>query len=718
MSTVTKPIALDETLQSTNTALGSLGKDTTLQAIATAIANVGLSNIGNMSSLATTDKTSLVSAINEVVGDVSDLDTDKADKVASATNGNLAGLNASGNLTDSGWASDKTTTSASGNPISITGLKSNQLAVNPVITFEPIQDLHGQSNPYPAGGSKNIAPITLTKLKTLNSGGSSSWSGNAYTLYGVTYTIVVDNDDNILSIKTSGTSTGVSALKLTDSVNNFLTAGQTITYSGCPSGGTDSTYNITIGTAPNTGRWGTDKGSGSTLTTPSLSGQHMYIVVFSGVNANNLVWYPQIELGSSKTSYVPSSNICPISSYDKIEVSHYGKNLMPIDDVNLTVDKNAWYNFSGTRAHIVDDCTKLYLAKGTYYIKLNNVSGTSNLQALKMVNNEPVVLVDYYVTEGSFTISENETIYFRFKTNATSVSFKPMLNRGSTALPYEPYHKTTDLSENLPQTVYGGSLDVRTGKLLNIDEKYTFGSYSGGVQIALESSTRKLYTIDFSDAIIVDNGNTQKLAISDKLKSMSAYDLLNNNAIDIVYQLATPTEIQLTPHEISLLKDYAYVSTNGTSMSFDYHNGEIATLGDVSQLGETVENANSYILDNIIGTVSHPIPESNINTIGDMLGRFALYLYNDTNGGGSGLCSKNGFYIVIARHNTDTSAYYIGFVYKAPSSNPVITEIASNLISIRAVNTSGTVSFNYNGTTGLGDNGKTSSYLFLGNAIF
>ena len=69
MSTVTKSIALDETLQSTNIALGSLGKDTTLQAISTAIANVGLSNIGNMSSLATTDKTSLVSAINEVVGE-------------------------------------------------------------------------------------------------------------------------------------------------------------------------------------------------------------------------------------------------------------------------------------------------------------------------------------------------------------------------------------------------------------------------------------------------------------------------------------------------------------------------------------------------------------------------------------------------------------------------------------------------------------------------
>jgi hypothetical protein len=190
------------------------------------------------------------------------------------------------------------------------------------------------------------------------------------------------------------------------------------------------------------------------------------------------------------------------------------------------------------------------------------------------------------------------------------------------------------------------------------------------------------------------------------------------SGVMLIYELATPIEIQLTPHEISLLKDYAYVSTNGTSIALDYHNGEIATLGDVAQLGETVENANSHILDDIIGDTPTLIPDTNIHTITDQLAKMPAYVHVSANGGGTGLCDKNGFYFVIARHNTDTSAYYIGFVYKAPSSNPVITEIASNLISIRAYNTSGTISFNYNGTTGLGDNGKTSSYRFLGNAIF
>lgn len=60
---------------------------------------------------------------------------------------------------------DTTTTSASGNPISITGLKSNQLAVNPVITFEPIQA--GSGDPSPS----NVRAISgYDKIEVLSCG--------------------------------------------------------------------------------------------------------------------------------------------------------------------------------------------------------------------------------------------------------------------------------------------------------------------------------------------------------------------------------------------------------------------------------------------------------------------------------------------------------------------------------------------------------------------
>lgn len=62
---------------------------------------------GSLADLDTTDKSNLVAAINEVAGKVADVDySGKADKVASATNGNFAGLDADGNLTDSGVSAD------------------------------------------------------------------------------------------------------------------------------------------------------------------------------------------------------------------------------------------------------------------------------------------------------------------------------------------------------------------------------------------------------------------------------------------------------------------------------------------------------------------------------------------------------------------------------------------------------------------------------------
>lgn len=67
IQSVTKPMALDETLQGTNTALGLLGKDATLQSIVTALASIGLNTVGNLVQLGTEQKTSLVAAINELM---------------------------------------------------------------------------------------------------------------------------------------------------------------------------------------------------------------------------------------------------------------------------------------------------------------------------------------------------------------------------------------------------------------------------------------------------------------------------------------------------------------------------------------------------------------------------------------------------------------------------------------------------------------------------
>ena len=386
----------------------------------------------------------------------------KADKVSSATNGNLAGLNGSGNLTDSGWNGAKDTTSISDNPISISGLKSNQLAVNPIITFEPIQA--GSGTPSPS----NIRAISgYDKIEVLSCG---------------------KNIIGEIHQGTRSTSTGaIDSASTVRVISDFVFAKQTA-------------YTVSA----------TSLVSGKTI---------------------NVVYYEFTSNGD-----------------------------------------------------------------GTYHVTYD--SGWQS--------------VPYTFTP---SMSRNDVVMcamFRFSDNSTisPSSITAQLEEGTSATTYVPYVKTTDLSESLGQTVYKGSLDVRTG-LFTVTHKaidmgdVTWGTSGGtcyytniadkvdGVGGLICSAYENAGNVGFA----VANGKIGESVVSSYLKTIFVGDTRGMSASEfqttlsgqkIVYTLATPFTIQLTPHEISLLKDYAYVSTNGTNIALDYHNGELASLADVSQLGETV----------------------------------------------------------------------------------------------------------------------------------
>ena len=54
-------------------------------------------------------------------------------------------------------------------------------------------------------GAKNLLPLTLANLKAINTSGS--WSGNTYTLYGLTFTVNTDSFGSVASITVQGAAT-------------------------------------------------------------------------------------------------------------------------------------------------------------------------------------------------------------------------------------------------------------------------------------------------------------------------------------------------------------------------------------------------------------------------------------------------------------------------------------------------------------------------------
>ena len=136
------------------------------------------------------------------------------------------------------------------------------------------------------GGAKNRLPYCdLAQLQAQNTGGV--WTDNVYVFRGVAYTI---NSD--WTITATGTATDGNANLILSPVGGFSIEQGEWVLSGCPSGGSSSTYNISIAST------GSDIGSGFEF--DSVSSKIVRIYILENTEISNLTFKPMI---CSKTAY-------------------------------------------------------------------------------------------------------------------------------------------------------------------------------------------------------------------------------------------------------------------------------------------------------------------------------------------------------------------------------------------------------------------------------
>lgn len=121
---------------------------------------------------------------------------------------------------------------------------------------------------------------------------------------GITFT---DNGDG--TITTNGTATAYADYPLqlrTDSVTPFYLPDGTYTISGCPSGGSSSTYRVLVGKTVN-GAWQTiaaDSGEGATFEyDTSMGALGVVIAVYQGMTVNNVTFNPMLNAGTTALPY-------------------------------------------------------------------------------------------------------------------------------------------------------------------------------------------------------------------------------------------------------------------------------------------------------------------------------------------------------------------------------------------------------------------------------
>ena len=294
------------------------------------------------------------------------------------------------------------------------------------------------------------------------------------------------------------------------------------------------------------------------------------------------------SIKAKQDSGTPSpSNPLPISGWDAVKVSDVGKNLgqPPQQGVYRFSDgifdpSNTNYAYSKSKV----------MGNTQYTVSIQNVGQYWGIVYLD--DNENFISSIYPMTLPQTVTTPSNCRYLIAETGGAENPITPstignvQIEAGRTATTYEPYNGVTT-TISLPQTVYGGEVDVVNGTLTVTHKSLTIDE---NTEIARNDAFTDFnrWTVTTNDAIVVANTDTVKRVISNRLSSSAgvnqninsisiisskrismniandiAIDIttlkawLSNNNIQAVYELNEPITYQLTP---TLIK-----SLNGTN---------------------------------------------------------------------------------------------------------------------------------------------------------
>ena len=352
--------------------------------------------------------------------------------------------------------------------------------------------------------SKNLIPV-LSPLTTK-------------THNGVTYT--VGTDGSIMANGTVGSNATFSYFFA--SVSFPMVTGKYYTLSGCPQNSLGGKASLSIGN-PRNGNvidGSFDNGSGVTFKlTTELTGGYVCVIMIRGIGTTveNLVFKPQLELGTSATAYTPH-----VSDISSASVKKYGKNLIPypytdttktVNGVTFTDNGDASVTVSGTPTEYADFILATVSVKpGQTYTLLKNQTGANNVGfVISEYNNQSVQ--KHHTSDSpqnTFTFTTSESTYhliIRIKRTANSAActgtFKPMLELGNAATDYEPYKAPVTYTPDSDGKVSGVTLGSDTATLTTDTSGVIINAkYKKDITKAFEELETKL-----TNAILSNGGN-------------------------------------------------------------------------------------------------------------------------------------------------------------------------------------------------------------------
>ena len=344
-----------------------------------------------------------------------------------------------------------------------------------------------------------------------------------------------------------------------------------------------------------------------------------------------IVAFEPVQSGSGDPS---PSNVRPITGHSSVEVWEHGKNMYSDGDVT----KNANVTYA------IKNLTNP-LPSGTYIISaLIETTGTppSIRLSFRTENDSAIFTENIPYSSGnrtSLVVNLTEPAYkirFYGKNDGSqtdyAVTFKNIqIEKGSRATDYEPY-QGQDVTVALGDTYYGGTLDVVSG-VLTVDKasvdlgNLSWTYYTGGTNPIFQASVTgaKIYTESVmpnalsecyvarataSRSNFASNANNGEFSFQNNYVTLLIRNTSYSDAdvfktamtgLKLVYELATPLTIQLTPQQINTLigENHLDVPLTGQSLDSAVYR-ELFAWDDVKDVVKAVDDKNADV--SAIGT--------------------------------------------------------------------------------------------------------------------
>ena len=445
------------------------------------------------------------------------------------------------------------------------------------VAVAPNQDLNGYDNPWPAGGGKNKFDISKMGERAGVTVSNNTFIGTARSFTADSYVeSFTAPTGSVLTVSCTAKSNGVVTSGAGFAITFVYDDNTTLRPWYTNNSETTDTYH-----------------TGTVTATRDIIG-YSFVDYNNGTDNTWTVKDFQIEFGSTATSWTPYSNICPISGWAECKVTRTGKNLC-YDTLNglvsVGVVDSFYYNNNDCRS-LVFQCKQgeTYIASGGTFNRCSlgifDALPTTGTKAKSVVNG----------TAGQPITANADGVGVLYVSNAPVDVSTAQIELGSTASAYEPYQGQT-YTIDLDGTRYGGTLDVTSGKLT---VTYGITTITGSTSIRANGITantsRFITTITgkksgmanyICDRFVVDDiqgdvvgnsaGRTSSASVEFYLPVSVPQNVADgqawfaDNPTQVVFELATPIEVDLDPVTISTLLGTNNIFADCGDTTVDYY---------------------------------------------------------------------------------------------------------------------------------------------------